>query len=69
MDGGPAEDFDLLAADAFKQFLASLDVHGLGEAVAHGLEYQGMVRYLNIPGHGIVLTCYLGWEDGGEEVV
>ena len=53
------------ASTLFSPFQA----HGLGEAVAGGLEHQRVVRRLDVAGVGVVLALHLGREHGGQQVV
>ena len=65
----PADDLDAAVADAAQHFLATFHVHGLGEAVPHGLEHQGMVGNLDVARHGVVLAGDLGWKHGCQQVL
>src|SRR5207249_10127339 len=55
--------------EAAHQRLEPVDVHGLGEAVAHGLAHQHVVGDLDGTGRGAVLAGGGRREDGGHQVV
>ena len=64
----PGVHLNLATLDACQHFLESRRVHCLREAVADGLEDQGMVRRLDVARRRVILACYLGREDGGQQV-
>ena len=65
----PGVDLDFALFDGRQDFLVSLQVHRLGQAIADGLEHQGMVRRLDGLARRIVLALHLGGEHRRQQVV
>ena len=69
LNGVPGVHLYVASFYAGERLLEAVHVHSLGQAVSHRLEDQGMVRYLDVARHGVVLACHLGRKDGGQQVI
>ena len=69
LDRFSSVDFDLPVFYGGQHFLVAFQVHGLGQAVADGLENERMVRKLDSSGESIVLALDLGRKDGRQQIV
>ena len=65
----PAVDLYLTGLYRRQYLLVAFQVHGLGQAIADCLEYQGVVGRFNDVGDRVVLALDLSGKDGGQQVV